>query len=106
MAMTPRSSSAPSSRPPPLFELEHDLGEHILAKPVLPAGLHAGHTRLVNGIIRLLKGQAVDDHQRERLPWNVHPFPERLDPAEDGIADSFEAAHEFGAWQLPLAQER
>src|SRR5260370_964546 len=89
-----------------LLQAQHCLGQNIDAKPVFASGLHLGHARLVDGVVRRIKGEFVYDDQRERLTSDVHAFPEALEAKEYGPFAFAETAHQLHARHVSLTQQR
>src|SRR5205823_8542065 len=67
-----------------LFEAQHGLWQHVDAEPVFAGRLHLCYTRFVHRVVGRIKGELIDDHQREGLSRDIDAFPEAFQTKEHG----------------------
>src|SRR5260370_42354349 len=87
-----------------LFEAQHGLWQHVNAEPVFSGRLHLCYARFVHGVVGRIKGEFIDNHQREGLSRDIDAFPEAFQTKEHGAFFLAKLACYLNAWPIPPAQ--
>src|SRR5947209_20158359 len=67
-----------------LFEAQHGLWQHVDTEPVFSGRLHLCYARFMYGVIGRIKGEFIDNHQREGLARDIDAFPEAFQTKHQG----------------------